>query len=69
MSELLGWAFVAVASLLLIIWLGPHVLLWVLNRFIDRYNRRIAKFQADQKKRHDDIREALEILRRAREQR
>ncbi|EIV14646.1 hypothetical protein MM2B1231_1071 [Mycobacteroides abscessus subsp. bolletii 2B-1231] len=51
--------------LMLIIWLGPRVLLWLLNRFIDRYNKVVNEYNERQEARHAEIRTALDQLQQA----
>ncbi|SHQ62798.1 Uncharacterised protein [Mycobacteroides abscessus subsp. bolletii] len=58
-------AIVAPLALMLIIWLGPRVLLWLLNRFIDRYNKVINDYNERREARHAEIRTALDQLQQA----
>lgn len=58
-------AIVMTLALMLIIWLGPRVLLWLLNRFIDRYTKMINEYNERREARHAEIRTALDELQRA----
>ncbi|PVB46380.1 hypothetical protein D2E42_24470 [Mycobacteroides abscessus] len=65
MNTFFASAIVATLALMLIIWLGPRVLLWLLNRFIDRYNKVINDYNERREARHAEIRTALDQLQQA----
>lgn len=69
MTAFFGWAFIAVLLLLLTVWLGPRLLLWIVNWHMDRYYRMIRKFEERRQERNEQIRAALAELERAMEAR
>ncbi|QDF19981.1 hypothetical protein HWC44_gp094 [Mycobacterium phage ThetaBob] len=68
MSDLLAAAFVVVAILLLVVWIGPHIALWSLNRVIARYNRIITNHNRRQRENRRRLAEACDELLRYRRQ-
>lgn len=65
MNTFFASAIAVTLALMLIIWLGPRVLLWPLNRFIDRYNKVVNEFNERRESRHAEICTALDQLQRA----
>lgn len=64
-STFLASAIVVTLALMLIIWLGPRVLLWMLDRFIGRYSKAVNEYNERREARHAEIRTALDELQRA----
>ncbi|OHT86919.1 hypothetical protein [Mycobacteroides saopaulense] len=65
MNTFFASAIAVTLALMLIIWLGPRVLLWLLNRSIDRYNKVINDYNERREARHVEIRTALDQLQQA----
>ena len=57
-----GVAATGVFALLIVIWLGPHLLLRLVNWWINRINKKIREFQERQEARHEEMRAALRAL-------
>ncbi|SKQ88990.1 Uncharacterised protein [Mycobacteroides abscessus subsp. abscessus] len=58
-------AIAVTLALMLVIWLGPRVLLWLLNRSIDRYNKVVNEYNERREALHAEIRTALDQLQQA----
>lgn len=69
MTAFFGWAFAASLLLLLILWLGPRLLLWIVNWYINRIYRMVRKFEERRQERNEQIRAGLAELERAMEAR
>lgn len=69
MTTLFGVALAVVLSLLVIVWLGPRVLLWLMNWYIRRVTKMVNDFQMRRQQRHEEMGAGLDALQQAIQQR
>lgn len=69
MTTLFGTALAVTLALLLIVWLGPRVVLWIMHWYMGRVIKMVNDFHARRQAHHEEMRAGLEALQQAMRQR